>query len=281
YSLPSLGSVYLKSDRASNDLYGFVPQAFIKIAPADDFSIEIGKLPTLIGSEYTFTFENMNIERGLLWNQEPAVSQGIQGNYTAGPFSLALSWNDGFYSDRFNWVSASLAYAVDAQDTFTLVGGGNLGRTAHADTATPLLQNNGQIYDLIYAHTSGSWTVSPYFQYSHIPANAALGIERGASTYAAAILADYALTQNWRVGGRVEYTQATGSPSNGAPNVLYGAGSRAWSLTITPTYQNGIFFARAEASYVGIGDATPGTAFGPNLDKTAQMRLLLEAGVLF
>jgi len=28
------------------------------------------KLPTLIGAEYTFTFENMNIERGLLWNQE-------------------------------------------------------------------------------------------------------------------------------------------------------------------------------------------------------------------
>jgi len=281
YSLPSLGSSYLRSDRAPNDLYGVVPQAFVKIAPAGNFSIEIGKLPTLVGNEYTFTFENMNIERGLLWNQEPAVSRGIQVNYTAGPVSLALSWNDGFYSDQFNWVSASLAYAVTAQDTFTVVGGSNLGRTAHADTATPLFQNNGQIYDLIYAHTSGSWTISPYIQYSHVPADAGLGISHSASTYAVAILANYALTNNWKIGGRMEYIQATGSLSSGTPNLLYGPGSRAWSLTITPTYQNGIFFARADAAYVDIGSATPGTAFGPSFDKTAQVRFLLEAGVLF
>ena len=37
--------------------------------PTDNFSIEAGNLPTLFGAEYTFTFENMNVERGLLWNQ--------------------------------------------------------------------------------------------------------------------------------------------------------------------------------------------------------------------
>ena len=223
----------------------------------------------------------MNIERGLLWNQEPAVSRGIQANYTNGPVSAAASWNDGFYSDRFNWISASLAYTASAQDTLTLTGGGNFGRTAHADTATPLFQNNGQIYDLIYAHTSGSWTISPYVQYSHVPADAALNIAQSASTYAAAILASYALTNNWNISGRMEYIQATGSLSSGTPNLLYGPGSHAWSLTITPAYQNGIFFARADAAYVGIGGATPGAAFGPGLEKTAQLRLVLEAGVLF
>ena len=44
------------------------------------FSAEVGALPTLIGAEYTFSFENMNIERGLLWNQENAVNKGIQLN---------------------------------------------------------------------------------------------------------------------------------------------------------------------------------------------------------
>jgi hypothetical protein len=178
-------------------------------------------------------------------------------------------------------VSASLAYAVSAHDTFTVIGGGNLGRTERADTATPLFQNNGQIYDLIYARTSGSWTISPYIQYSHVPGDAGLGISQGASTYAVAILANYALTNNWKIGGRMEYIQATGSLSSGTPNLLYGPGSRAWSLTITPTYQNGIFFARADAAYAGIGGATPGTAFGPSFDKTGQVRFLLEAGVLF
>jgi hypothetical protein len=52
-----------------------------------------------MGAEYTFTFENMNIERGLLWNQENAINRGIQVNQTIGK-SASLSWNDGFYSNR-------------------------------------------------------------------------------------------------------------------------------------------------------------------------------------
>ncbi len=61
-----------------------------------------GKLPTLIGAEYTFTFENMNIERGLLWNQENAVNRGVQANFTSGPVAVSVSWNDGFYPNRYN-----------------------------------------------------------------------------------------------------------------------------------------------------------------------------------
>ena len=37
-----------------------------------------------MGAEYTFTFQNMNIERGLLWNQETAVNRGIQVNQALG-----------------------------------------------------------------------------------------------------------------------------------------------------------------------------------------------------
>lgn len=100
YSLPSLGTEYVKASDLSDKTYGIVPQGFVKVVLSDSFSIEAGKLPTLIGDEYTFTFENMNIERGLLWNQEPAVS-GVEANYTTGPLTLALSFNDGFYSSVF------------------------------------------------------------------------------------------------------------------------------------------------------------------------------------
>ena len=51
------------------------------------FSIEVGALPTLIGDEYTFSFENLNIERGILWGAEPAVSRGVQANFTTGPLA--------------------------------------------------------------------------------------------------------------------------------------------------------------------------------------------------
>jgi hypothetical protein len=36
---------------------------------------------------------------------------------------------------------------------------------------------------------------------------------------------------------RFEYIGGTGSAANGAPNLLYGPASNAWSITLTPTYQ--------------------------------------------
>ena len=72
------------------NLYGPVPTAYLKLVPTKTTSILIGELPTLIGAEYTFSFENMNIERGLLWNQENAISRGIQLNQAIGKYLAAL-----------------------------------------------------------------------------------------------------------------------------------------------------------------------------------------------
>ena len=281
YSLPSLGTGYLKTGSTPNATYGVVPQAFVKIVPSDGFSIEAGKLPTLIGDEYTFSFENMNIERGLLWNQEPAVSRGVQANYSSGPLSLALSWNDGFYSNTYNWLSGSIGYTIDGANSLSLIGGGNLGRTRHTNFATPLAQNNGEIYNLIYTHTSGPWTISPYIQYSRVRRDAALGIAHDASTFGAAVLASYAFDDSWKLAGRGEYIDSSATAVPGAPNLLYGQGSKAWSFTITPTYQNGIFFARAEASYVSAASVAPGAAFGANGNDKSQSRIMFETGVLY
>ena len=63
-------------------------------------SILAGKLPTLIGPEYTFSFENMNIQRGLLWNQENAVNRGVQVNYNSEHIAISASWNDGSMTIR-------------------------------------------------------------------------------------------------------------------------------------------------------------------------------------
>jgi hypothetical protein len=281
YSLPSLGTPYVKTGDLLDKTYGVVPEGFLKVVLSDSFSVEAGKLPTLIGDEYTFTFENMDIERGLLWNQEPAVSRGVQANYTAGPLTLALSWNDGFYSNVYNWVSGSAAYTIDNSNSLSFIGGGNLGRTHSSSFATPLAQNNGDIFNLIYTHTSGPWTISPYLQYANVPSDASLGIAHSASTYGAAVLVSYAFNDNWKLAGRAEYIKSTGSFSNGAPSLLYGPGSHAWSLTVTPTYQRGIFFARAEGSYTSIGSSAAGFEFGKNLDNSSQARLMLETGVLF
>jgi hypothetical protein len=62
---------------------------------------------------------------------------------------------------------------------------------------------------------------------------------------------------------------------------MYGPGSAAWSITVTPTYQYQRYFTRAEFSYVTTSHATPGLAFGPNGFNTTQARFLLESGLLF
>ncbi len=281
YTLPSLGTQYIPVTNTNPDFFGPVPQAFIKIAPTSNFSIEGGKLPTLIGAEYTFTFENMNIERGLLWNQEPAVSRGVQANYTWGPVAFAVSFNDGYYSDVFNWISGSATWTINSSNTLVFAAAGNAGSTGRSTIATPLAQNNSSIYNIIYTYSSGPWTITPYVQWSHVPKNVNFGFQQDAWTYGGAVLANYAFNSHFSLAGRIEYIGSTGSLSQGAPNLLYGPGSKAMSLTLAPTFQWNRYFLRGEVSYVALLHSIAGFALGPDLNKTSQVRGLLETGVLF
>jgi hypothetical protein len=291
YSQPSLGTAYVNAINTISDLWGPVPQAFITLAPTQDWSIMLGKLSSLAGLEQTFSFENMNIERGLLWNQTNSVNRGVQVNHSVGPFSLALSWNDGFYSGRYSWVSGSVTWNANNSDTLALIGAANAGTTIISHPATPVLQNNSEIYNLIYTHTSGPWIVSPYLQYTYVPRTPSIGVMHYGSTYGAALLMSYSFGSTFKVGRltlggfslplRLEYIASTGSVSDGAPNLVYGPGSTAWSVTVTPTYQYERFFTRAEFSYVGANNTTAGAAFGSRSADTTQARALLEWGVLF
>jgi hypothetical protein len=276
YSTPSLGTAYVKAGDITKETFGYVPQAFVRIAPSKSFNLMVGKLPTLAGAEYTFTFENMNVNRGLLWNQENAVNRGVQANYTKGPLSLSLSLNDGFYSKKYNWLSGLLSYTATPNDTISLVAMGNIGHTSKASFATPIVQNNGQIYNLIWTHDAGPWTITPYLQITHVPADNKLRIAHSASTRGGALLAKYAAAPGFNLAGRVEYIK-----SSGGTNLLYGSGSSAWSMTITPTYQRKLFFVRGEAALVRAHGVVSGLGLGPDFDRRSQARFALESGLLF
>ena len=154
-------------------------------------------------------------------------------------------------------------------------------RNEHFGIAIEETVAGGSIYNLMYTHTEGPWTFNPYLQYTYVQKDTTLSIAHAASTYGAALLVKYAFDPNFSVSGRAEYIDSTGSVANSAPSLLYGAGSSAWSLTVTPTYQKGMFFGRAEASYTRAMDITAGSAFGKaGTDKT-QTRGVLEVGVLF
>jgi hypothetical protein len=279
YTIPSLGVPFLSTDKSMSELFGPVPVGFLKLQAGKNTSIEIGSLPTLIGAEYTFTFENMNIERGLLWNQESAVSKGIQLNQTMGKFTASLSWNDGFYSNRYTWLSGSLAYA-NGPHAISFVAGGNYGHTAFQTYATPV-QNNSSIYNVIYTYTKGPWIVQPYFQYTNVPTDAAIGVVKGASTTGGAILASYAFKHGFSLPVRWEYISSSGSAANNAVNLLYGPGSTGTSITVTPTFQYGGFFVRGDLSWVHAGSYTPGDVFGSTGVNNNQPRAVAEIGFLF
>jgi hypothetical protein len=286
YSLPALGVNYHTTQmmsKAVNDYYSAFPEGYLKLVPTDTFSVEGGKLPSLIGDEYTFTFENMNIERGLLWSLEPAISQGVQANLTTGPVAWAVSVNDGLYSGSFNWVSGSATWTINSANTLAVAAGGNFSTHNASTIVSPFALQNEDIVNLIYTYNAAPWTISPYFQYTSNQHNTALGLgTKDGSTWGGAILANYNINDTWNLAGRVEFEDSSGSATDGTVNILgFGAGSSAWSVTVTPTWQNGIYFARAEGSYVGLSSITPGSGFGRGGGSTSQERLVLEAGILF
>jgi hypothetical protein len=277
YSIPTIGVPYAEANDTTKSTFGVVPQAFIKIVPTENFSIMAGKIPTLIGAEYTFTFQNTNITRGVVWNQENAVNRGVQLNYAAGPISASVSVNDGFYSEKYSWVSGLLAYTVDDSNVIAVAAGGNTSESGKTSSATPLLANNSQIYNLIWTHTSGPLTLTPYYQYTKVDAMPSKGVPDKGSTSGFALLGKYSFSDSFSLGGRAEYI----TTKNGTTNLLYGAGSKAMTLTLTPTYQAKTFFVRGELAYIKASDITPGAAFGPTGDKRSQTRALIETGFLF
>src|SRR6516164_4754691 len=277
YNIPALGTPFLSTVDTVKNIYGPFPQGYLKLVKGN-FSVEAGALPTLIGAEYTFSFENMNIERGLLWNQENAVNRGIQLNESYKKLSLSFSWNDGFYSNRYTWLSGSLTYAFNGSNSLSFVGMGNAGEYAKNTLATPLALNNSDIYNVIYTYSHESWMIQPYFQYTNVPTNAKIGITQGASTRGGALLLNYNFKHGISMAARPEYISSTGSVSNGAVNLLYGPGSGAFAFTVTPTYSKGGFFLRGDFSVVHATSTTPGDAFGYGGTNANQLRGVVEAG---
>lgn len=299
YNFPTLGEPILPTAAVPYYYDGAVPEAYITFAPTSTFSVEVGKLPTLMGGESTWSWMNQNIERGLLWNSENAVSRGVQANYTMGPVTAALSVNDGYYSGHYNVLTGLFSYAVNSTSTASVFFYHHFGSTAINDTvlnhvyAAPQNLDNSDTYNLLYTTKLGALTLSPYLQYIYAPSSAKLGPGYGHSDHAlgAAFLANYHLNPAWSVAGRAEYETSTGnaaytsSGNNGGAtnnNLLgYGPGSKAWSLTVTPTYQDKGFFARVELSYVHVTNATAGDVFGAAGTQPNQVRGMIETGLTF
>lgn len=280
YTMPTLGAAFLDAQTTNKDFYGPVPVAFAKLATGKTTTWQIGALPTLMGAESTFTYQNTDIERGLLWAQENAINRGLQVNQTLGKyFTASLSWNDGYYSDRYTWLSGSLTF-TKGPNSLAFEGMGNYSQTAYQTIATPV-QNNSTMYVAIYTYTKGNWIVQPYWQYSDVPTNPKVGVAKGATTDGGALLMSYAFKHGFSLPGRFEYITSSGSAADGAVNLIYGPGSSAASFTVTPTYQKGGFYFRTDLAVVHATNYTAGDVFGPLGNDASQFRAVGEFGFIF
>jgi hypothetical protein len=113
-----------------------------------------------------------------------------------------------------------------------------------------------------------------------VPHNSDIAVSKTTSTFGGAMLASYKLAEHLSLAGRVEFIGSTGNSTDGSANLLYGPGSQAYSLTLTPTYQYNQVFIRPEVSYVQALNYTSGAVFGNQNKNPAQVRGLLEFGLL-
>jgi hypothetical protein len=281
YTMPTLSVPFVNAQNTVNNFYGPVPVAYLKLQAAKNTQFLIGSLPTLMGAESTFTYQNFNIERGIVWNQENAINRGIQVNQTIGKYlSAAFSWNDGYYSNRYSWLSGS-ATLTKGPHSLVYDGMGNLGQTVFQTTSTPV-QNNSYMHAVIYTFTKGPWIVSPYFQYSKLPTNAKVGVAKGTSATGGAFNVSYAFKNGFSLPVRVEYLTSSGSATDGSVNLLgFGSGSAGTTFTATPTYQKGGMYVRGDLAWVDATNFTNGDVFGKTGTDSNQFRGVLEFGFIF
>lgn len=292
YSIPTLGQAYLQANKNAESSFGYIPEAYAALSMGTDWSLAVGKIPSMGGVEATFSYQNTNIQRGLLWIQTNSVSHGAQLNYQEGIFSAALTVNDGSYSGVYNWVGGLVSVKAKENIVVTASWTGAVSANPTNTNRTPLLQNNSQITNLIYQYTGDRWTVTPYAQYTYVPINPSIGIYGSSGTIGYAVLTTYhvdplvngvAPFRHISIPTRFEYQSSFGNSQNQnlPAGLMYGPGSAAFSATITPTIQSGRFFARTELSYIQIFNGLSGAAFGANGNNDKQFRVMLEAGIMY
>lgn len=281
YAMPTLGANFERSIKNTRNTYGFVPHAYISIVPDSHWNISLGKLLSMPEYENPFTFQNQN----------NTICRGAQINYSNANSSAFFTVNDGFSSGDYTWIGAGVSYKFNDFHSTNIMLGGAIKTSSVATSSTPLLQNNSQIYNVVHAIKLGSWSITPYIQYTVIPNNGITNLGQSASTLG------YAGMINYRVNSlgnsnfipnatinlplRLERIKASDYNYSHTQYLVYGPNSSAFALTFTPTYQSGSYFARGEFSWVKASHYQEGLVFSANGNTARQTRVLFELGVLY
>ncbi len=80
YAFPVVGFPLVPDNApgANVALYSPLPLATLTYQFNPHGGITAGKFASLLGQESPFTYQNLNVQRGIAWNMEPAISRGVQ-----------------------------------------------------------------------------------------------------------------------------------------------------------------------------------------------------------
>lgn len=283
YAFPVAGQTLNPTFSAGSNTgtFGPVPIAYVQYVPNSTWTFSAGKMATLVGQENVFTFQNVNIQRGLAWNQETTISRGVRATLTSGKFTGNLEYNDGFYSGRLDAMEGAVQWSASPETTMAFVFVVPPSGALPNPTAAVA---NKRVSDLMLTQHVGKLLLTPYLQWIVSPGNAAAGYSAQERAFAGVLLADYSFDQAWSIGARFESLanrSATGDGSLNADLTGFGAGSAARSFTLTPTFKARGTTVRAEYSRVDLLRFAPGSGFGPDGNAGSQVRLGVELGTQF
>ena len=300
YTISTLGSPQDASSPLEKNGYGPIPHAYLSINPNPEWSLQVGKLLSMPGFENPFTYQNQNIQRGLLENQNNTISQGAQLNYVNKKLTLFGTLNDGFYSGQLTWLGLGGSYQFNDRHSSNWMIGGAYKPSSVNTAVTPLLQNNSQILNLIHRIQWGAWSLTPYYQLTLVPSNSTTQLHSPARTEGYAFILNRsfeALNASWLPQGskfhlplRVEQIKVSEDADGPSHSSVFGHNTQARSWTLTPTLQSGIYFLRAEWSryqlFQGARSSAPTSmqplqSMQPMQNSRPPLRFLLEWGFLY
>lgn len=241
YGFPTLGfPIAAVNEPGSNtQLYGPLPVAALQYTVNSHLSVSAGKFAALLGQESPFTYQNLNVQRGIGWAMEPTIGRGALIAYTNGSFSATLQVNDAYYSGTSRAVEGLLGWAPSSSTALQfafIVPGKDVG----PNPTTPV--GNKAEYDLMYSRQTGKLQLLPYYLYVWSPASAKLGFTAGENATAAVLIANWSFSPQFSLPFRYEYARNGSSTSDASPNadlVGFGPGSNVRTFTLTPTYRFG------------------------------------------
>jgi hypothetical protein len=237
-------------------------------------SIQAGKLPTIIGYESAFTYQNSYIQRGLVWNMQPVINNGVRLTYSTDLFFVKLGVNDGFYTLSTTHPKP----ALEASLGLTPIKDGSIAlnvllpdkNSRPNDTADP---SNKREINLVASYTLDKLSLGADLLYVEAPKSDKANVPEKAKASGVALHLSYDL-KPFKLSGRIEYVK-NNSDAGGIDLVGLGNGNKGLTFTITPAYTHGPLFLRCELSYVKAD-----RPFTQN-NKKNQTRIGVEVGFMF